>query len=116
MAESKETEAGSAGTSSWRTVEVPTEGVPGPLKAISRSAPGKVAYYVASDTVLFLRLATVVAAIAGLLWTVLDLWTIRGAPASAVWAAFFFNLLVTLVAVAVLYGLRVLVTLNRNRD
>ena len=93
--------------SGWRAAKVPTEGMPNFAKTIYGTAPGKMLYYVASDAGRFLRFAVIAAAILGLLFTIFNVWSIRRASTSGVLSTFFYDLLITLVAVGVLYALRV---------
>lgn len=91
----------------WRAAVVPTEGMPSFAQSFYKTAPGKMIYHVASDAGRFLRFAVIAAATLGLLYTLFHIWAIRGASGATVLSAFFYDLLITLVAVGVLYALRV---------
>ena len=95
--------------SSWRSAVAPTEGMPGFVRAFYKSPPGKLLYYVTSDVRLFLRVSVLLAALFGVLNALFDALTFLGVPTAAVWATLFFDLLITVVAVGVLYALRLIV-------
>jgi hypothetical protein len=99
----------------WRNVAVPTDGMPGFAKSIYSTAPGKLLYYVTSDAALFLRVSVIVAAFLGLLYTLFHVWSLRVAGPSVVWAAFFIDLFITLVATGVLYAMRTIVETLEKR-